>query len=370
MNRPKIAIACQGGGSQTAFTAGVFKGLFSQPLEDHFEIVSLSGTSGGALGAFFLWYGLKKGESPVWQRLLDFWQDNTTQTPLESWVNDTFIQTLELTSRGLIPQYNLSPYDLNNTFPFSELWSNVATLGMRSRFTDFPKLLQHHIDFEELKQWGAQPQTPILLIEACDVLEGTSRKFNSYHEVIQLEHLLASACVPNLFPAVEFEETAYWDGLFSDNPPIDALIKPEFVGVEHIPDEIWVIKINPTTRSSIPTKPDDIADRTNELEGNISLFQGLRKIEFLNELFLQGAFKEEFLTSLSIDEPIKIPKAFKKLPDKEYHIPMIEMSEELAKGLNYESKLDRSQKYIHQLIEDGEKQGKKFIEERLTESQN
>jgi NTE family protein len=365
MNKPKVAIACQGGGSQTAFTAGVFKGLFSHPIADHFDIVSLSGTSGGALGAFFIWYALKKEDNPVWQRLLDFWYDNTTQTSLERWVNDTFIQTLELTSRGLIPQYNLSPYDLSNAFPLSEFWSSMATIGMRSRFTDLPKLLQHHINFEELKQWGPQPQKPVLLIEACDVLEGKSRKFNSYKEAIQLEHLLASACVPNLFTAVEFEETAYWDGLFSDNPPIDALIKPEFVGIEQIPHEIWVIKINPTTCSEIPTKPDNIADRKNELEGNISLFQGLRKIEFLNDLFLRGAFKEEFLAEFSVHEPIKIPKAFKRLPDKVYHIPMIEMSEDLAKGLNYESKLDRSQKNINQLIEDGEKQGKKFIEKRL-----
>ncbi|MFM7438212.1 MAG: patatin-like phospholipase family protein, partial [Snowella sp.] len=111
---------------------------------------------------------------------------------------------------------------------------------------------------------------------------------NSRDEAVKIEHILASACVPNLFPCVTIENMAYWDGLFSDNPPIRSLIRCDFVGIENIPNELWIIKINPTSTDKIPVQSDDIADRRNELEENVSLFQSLDQIEFLNNLFLKG----------------------------------------------------------------------------------
>jgi NTE family protein len=358
--KPKVAIACQGGGSQTAFTAGVLKALFENKIQDHINIVSLSGTSGGAICAFLTWYALKKGDDCVWKRLIDFWEDNTAQTPQERFFNDSVIKTLELASQGLIPQYNLSPSN-----PLLKTWLSFATQGLQSRFTDLKELLETHIDFSEVAAWGAQPEPPILVLGACNILTGRLYKFISRQEPMRIEHLLASACVPNIFPAVSIETMAYWDGLFSDNPPIEALIKRDSVGIKNIAQEIWVIKINPTTSEKIPVAPDDIADRRNELEGNVSLFQSLREIENLNLLFLRGAFRDEFLTEVDIKEPIKIPKLFPEDPDQPYHIPMIEMSEDLAKSLNYESKLDRSPENINRLIQDGEKQGQKFVEARF-----
>lgn len=358
--KPKVAIACQGGGSQTAFTAGALKALFANGVQEHFQIVSLSGTSGGAICAFLVWYALKKGDEVVWRRLIEFWEDNTAQTLPEKLFNDFAIKTMELTSKGLVPQFNVSP-----SSPWVEAWLSWATQGLRPRFTDFRALLEAHIDFEELATWGVRPEPPVLLMGACNILTGRLHKFNSHLEPIKIEHILASACVPNLFPAVSLENMAYWDGLFSDNPPINGLIKQALVGAENIPEEIWVIKINPTARDSVPTAPDDIADRRNELEGNISLFQSLRQIEDLNNLFLAGAFREDFLGDIDINEPIKIPKSFVDDPDQSYHIPLMEMSDSLAKSLNYESKLDRSPQSIQSLIADGEQQGRSFLASRL-----
>ena len=72
MSKPKIAIACQGGGSQTAFTAGVLHALFEEGIEKDFDIVSLSGTSGGAVCASLVWCALKKGDQPICRRRNDF----------------------------------------------------------------------------------------------------------------------------------------------------------------------------------------------------------------------------------------------------------------------------------------------------------
>jgi NTE family protein len=357
--KPKIAIACQGGGSHAAFTAGALQALFENGVQDKFEIVSLSGTSGGALCASLAWYALKRGENPV-QRLAEFWQDNTAQTPQERLFNNVAIKTLELTSKGILPQFNTSPAS-----PAIQQWMSWMTIGLRSRFTNFQELLEAHIDFNQTVAWGAQAEAPILLLGASNILTGKLWMFNSSHEPIKVEHILASCAIPNLFPAVVISKDAYWDGIFSDNPPITELIDPEDVGVANVPDEIWVIKLNPTRRDTVPTEVDDILDRRNELEGNVSLFQSLLSIERLNDLLLKGAFKEDYLASVGITQPIKIPRSFIEKPDKPYYIPFIEMSPDLQKVLNYESKLDRDPDRIHTLIQDGKQQAKQFLDLRL-----
>lgn len=358
--KTKIAIACQGGGSHAAFTAGVLQALFENGIQDQFEIVSLSGTSGGAICTSLVWYALKKGENPVERRLIDFWQDNTAQTFQERLFNSLAIQTVEYTTRGILPQFNVSP-----SSPVLKSWMSLATLGLRSRFTNFQELLETHIDFKEVVGWGVQPDPPILLLGVSNILNGKLWMFNSFHEPIRVEHILASCAIPNLFPAVEIGDDAYWDGIFAANPPISGLIEPDTVGIQNIPHEIWVVKLNPTCRDTIPVDIDDILDRRNELEGNISLFQGLQSIERLNDLFLKGAFKDDFLHELGIREPIKIPRSFVEKDEKPYHIPFIEMSIDLQKSLNYESKLDRDPDRVNALIQDGKQQAKKFLEARL-----
>ncbi|MGL5081947.1 MAG: patatin-like phospholipase family protein [Microcoleaceae cyanobacterium] len=360
--RTKIAIACQGGGSHAAFTAGALQALFENNIQDRYEIVSLSGTSGGALGAALVWYALKRGEDPV-GRLTAFWKDNTAQTSQEIFFNSFVISTLELTGKGLLPQFVVSPAS-----KALKGWMSLATMGLRDRFTNFQELLEAHIDFKEIACSEVKQEAPILLMGAVNILSGKLWMFNSSREPIKVEHILASCAIPNIFPAVEIGNDAYWDGIFSDNPPITELIDPANVGAANIPQEIWVIKLNPTHRDSIPVQPDDILDRRNELEGNVSLFQSLRSVERLNDLLLGGAYKEEFLESIGIREPIKIPRSFVDLDDKPYYIPFIEMSSDVQNSLNYESKLDRSPKFINHLIEDGKKQAKEFLAARLGNS--
>ncbi len=77
-------------------------------------------------------------------------------------------------------------------------------------------------------------------------------KFNSRKEIIRIEHILASAAAPTLFPAVQVDDDALWDGLFSDNSPLDDPVRKASVGEGNVPHEIWIIKINPTTRATAP----------------------------------------------------------------------------------------------------------------------
>ncbi|WP_047396708.1 patatin-like phospholipase family protein [Chitinibacter sp. ZOR0017] len=356
--RRKIALACQGGGSQTAFTAGALDALFSENFQSDFELVSLSGTSGGAICAGLLWYALRKGDAQPSKRLLDFWLDNMAQTAAERQFNDQIIETLRATSKGHMPHFNMSPSD-----PLAKWMMALSTQSLRPEFTDFALLLQKHFDFAELQAWGAQPQAPALLLGAADILTGELRKFNSRTESIQLEHFLASCAVPNIFPAVQHEGRAYWDGLFSDNPPINELVRAQYVGEGNIPDEVWVIKINPTGCRSVPELPEAIADRRNEMVGNVSLFQQLDTLSWLNELMLRDAFRPEFLAQFDIRQPVLIPKCHLAQATAPYHIPFIEMSEALHE-LDYESKLDRNPENLTRLIEDGRRQASLFLQGR------
>ena len=242
--RTKVAIACQGGGSQTAFTAGVLKGLSEAGLRDKFELVGISGTSGGALCATLIWYAMRRNETPIWRRLIDFWHDNTTQSEAERMVNAAIIDWMRRVNSGSLASFQTSP-----GMPLIQAMSQLMMRVFRREFTDLPALLRKHIDFDEIASWGPQPTGPVLVIGAASVLSGRLRKFVSTKEVIKIEHILASAAVPNLFPAVEVDGDAFWDGLFSDNPPIDDLVRRSVVGEGNVPHELWVIKINPTTRS-------------------------------------------------------------------------------------------------------------------------
>ncbi len=226
------------------------------------------------------------------------------------------------------------------------MFSASTALLPRRSFYDFETLLRSHIDFEEIRSWN-RPASPILLIGAADVCNGTFRKFNSSAEDIQVEFLLASAAVPSIFPAVRIGKDVYWDGLFSDNPPTEELLDPDIVGIENKPDEVWIIQINPTKSEEVPVTPEEIVDRRNEMIGNESLFQDISKIELINKLIRKGAFAKKFLDN--------------------YHyriveIRIVQMSEELQERLSYATKISRDADYINMLIRDGEKQGRSFLQ--------
>ncbi len=361
--KTKIAIACQGGGSQTAFTAGALKALCESNVSDTFDVVSISGTSGGAICATLIWFALEKRETPAWGRLMDFWKDNSAQGWLERTFNDLLVGSIRMANMGLFPTLQLSPYS-----PMVQTVAAMTTLGHRHIFKDFRALLQSHIDFEEIESWGPRRQRPVLMIGAANITTGKLTKFISSHQPIRVEHILASCAVPNIFPAVQIDGHAYWDGLFSDNPPVQELIRPATVGVENVPQEIWLIKINQTASGQVPTLPDQIVDRRNQLEGNISLFQQLRQLEMINDMILENAFRADYLAQFALKAPVRIPRSFDTDAPKPYHIPCMEMPLELQDMLDFESKLDRCGSHIDRLMAAGENSARAFLRERRAAS--
>jgi NTE family protein len=314
--RRRVAIACQGGGSHTAFTAGVLEGLMTK-LPDQVDIVALSGTSGGAICAALAWDGLVRNDPSLGARKLQgFWKAMSARDPLDQIVNQTLMGIMDLRDMMVMPE--VSPYHLPT-------WGEDR----------FRSILDQYFDFAELRALARRPGAPILHIGAVEVLSGHFELFEG--EELSPECLLASAAIPELFRAVHVPgRGVYWDGLFSQNPPIHVLI-------EHELDEIWVIQINSSTCARVPTETHEILDRRNALSGNLSMEQELAFIEMLNRAIANG-----------------------KLTDSKYHRIAVERIP-LDRELGYRSKLDRSPILLEELREYGKTKCRWFLKQRESE---
>jgi NTE family protein len=316
-----VAIACQGGGSHSAFTAGVLQELLAE-WDDGYELVGISGTSGGAFNALAAWYGLLTGDESTAIELLGSLWDDLAATGLSDRMLNSWVSNLSrLESSGLsVPVF--SPYHV----PGSELGKERIV-----------ETLERYIDFEEIPDL-CQHDAPELVVGTVNVNAGVFETFTN--EAVTTEAVLASAAVPSLFEAVEIHGHGHWDGLFSQNPPINDLMD---VPPAHKPDELWVVQINPQERETTPTTLEEIADRRNELSGNISLNQELRFVERVNDWVEEGYLPADSFTKTTIRR--------------------IEM------GAQYHSstKVDRSPSFLTELMDLGRQQAQAFLDRPAVE---
>jgi NTE family protein len=255
-----IDLALQGGGSHGAFTWGVLDRLLEEP---RLRIAGISGTSAGAMNAAVLADGWTKGGADGARAALDkYWQHVSRaaafsplqRSPLDRlmgrWTLDAspaYI-AMDLMSRVL------SPYDLN-------------PLGLNP----LRKILAESIDFDRL---GRSPIK--LFITATSVRTGRGRIFRNGE--ITPDVLLASACLPTMFRAIEIDGEPYWDGGFSGNPTITPLVR------ESDAHDTILVQINPTERPEPPRSAADILNRLNEISFNSPLAKELRMIALLRQV--------------------------------------------------------------------------------------
>jgi NTE family protein len=154
--------------------------------------------------------------------------------------------------------------------------------------TEFLRILESYIDFDAIPDL-LDGTEPALFISAIDVCAGTFEIFRE--DDLSAAAILASAAEPHLFEAVEIDGKHYWDGLFSKNPPVR-----DFSTLKDIPDpdEVWLLQINPSTRSKVPRSQAEIEDRRNELSGNTSLEQEVQFIEQVNEWVDAGYLPDRY----------------------------------------------------------------------------
>ena len=318
--RPKrVAIACQGGGSHAAFTAGVLRRLLSDEFRDGFELAGISGTSGGAICAALAWAGLATGgPEDARGRLAGFWDHAKADTPIDAWQN-----YWGMALASLPWNVDVSPYRLENGA------DRVLTEWLRA--------------FLHLEKIGApaRRRAPALFVGATDVLTGDRCIFRG--EELDYPDLIGSAALPFLYRAVHTRGHVLWDGLFSVNPPIRDLL-------DLAVDELWVIQISPLAIRQEPRSVEAIRERRDQLAGNLSLAQELHFVDKINEI-------------LALNGPLK-----HKHPGAQdrYYTPvaihLLDAGLEEAR-FGYASRLDRSPSLLDELLARGEEMAPRLLAE-------
>jgi NTE family protein len=260
-----VDLALQGGGSHGAFTWGVLDRLLEEPW---LRIDGISGTSAGAMNGAVLVAGFTAGGPEGARSALDaFWKrvshsarfSPIRRSPLDimlgRWTLDTspFYLAFDLASRVFSP-YDLAPRGTN---PLRDV-------------------LADSVDFDQVKR------APIrLFVTATNVRTGRGRVFRNAE--ITPDVLLATACLPTLFQAIEIEGEPYWDGGYSGNPTITPLVR------ECKSRDTLLVAVNPVERPGTPRSAREILDRLNEVSFNATLLKELRMIALLRQVADPGS---------------------------------------------------------------------------------
>ncbi|MBI3514544.1 MAG: patatin-like phospholipase family protein [Proteobacteria bacterium] len=266
-NKKRINLALQGGGAHGAFAWGVIDRLLD---EDEIEIDGIVGTSAGAMNAAATAYGIAVGGAAGAKQVLrTFWKkisDAAKYSPLKAppWAklmnpNDFSLDqspgylAMDFLSRMFSP-YQLNPTNQN---PLREVLASV-------------------IDFEAIHKADKVK----LFICASNVMTGRIKVFDKQH--VTVDAVLASACLPFMFQAVEIGGEHFWDGGYMGNPPL----YPLFYHTDT--RDILIVQLNPINIPELPTTAPAILDRINTLSFNSSLMREMRAIHFVTKLVDSG----------------------------------------------------------------------------------
>ena len=259
-----INLALQGGGSHGAFSWGVLDRLLEDP---RVEIEGITGASAGAMNAVALAAGFADGDrEEARASLRRFWTgvlDEARSSPLQRSPIEMLLGNWGMEASPAYVMFDLvtrvaSPYDFN-PFNLNPLRDLVVQL----------------IDFDRVRKSKVK-----VFISATNVETGRAHVWNK--KELTADHVMASACLPWLFKAVEIDGVPYWDGGFTGNPALWPLF-------EHCDsDDVVLVQINPIKRSGAPTTARDIINRVNEITFNASLLHDLRAMDFVARLIEAG----------------------------------------------------------------------------------
>jgi NTE family protein len=316
-----IDLALQGGGSHGAFTWGVLDRLLEEPW---LEIDAISGTSAGAMNAAVLADGWTRGGASGARAALDaYWEQVASAaafSPLQRTPLDRLLGRWTLDTSPVFIAFDLmsrvfSPYDLNPC-----------------GYNPLTAILEASIDFKRLVQ------SPIkLFVTATNVRTGRGRIFRNAE--LTPEVLLASACLPTMFQAIEIDGEPYWDGGFAGNPTITPLVR------ESNARDTVLVQINPRERPGTPRSAAEILNRLNEVSFNATLMKELRMIALMRQMADPGSGEGARWAAMRM------------------HRIMTEMMTELG----YSSKLNGERAFLCMLRAEGRRAAGAFLDAHATD---
>ncbi|MCC6778824.1 MAG: patatin-like phospholipase family protein [Hyphomicrobiales bacterium] len=284
MSTKIVNLALQGGGTLGAFTWGVLERLLQEP---DLALEGISATSSGAINAVLVAHGLTAGgREGATAALTDFW-DRLAQLASTSLLQPSWYDRA-LSSFGLEYSPGYLAADLMSRI-FSPYQFNPLN------FDPVRAMLEEIVDFDALRRRSAIQ----LFLCATNVRTGKIRVFVN-HE-INVDCVLASACLPSMHQAVEIDGEPYWDGGYLGNPALYPLI------YDCKSNDIVVIHTNPTERHDIPRTAPDIINRINEISFNSSLMREMRAIAFVTKLIddhkiTDGSVRRMLMHAIAADD--------------------------------------------------------------------
>jgi NTE family protein len=264
-----LNLALQGGGAHAAFTWGVLDRLLE---ENQLSIEAISGTSAGAIQAVLLSLGLATGNRTNARQLLEkFWKK------VSSSAKSTALQP-SLLDKAL-NNYNL---DFSPNFIANELATQLFSPYQLNLLNINPleEILEEIIDFKKLKTHGKIK----LFINATNVKTGKIKIFSN--DNLTIKSLLASACLPHLYKAVEIDGEHYWDGGYTGNPAIFPLTKVNS-------KDVMIVQVSAFNIDDVPTLSQNIKHRINEIIFNETLSRELKSILHMQKLLNGSALPAE-----------------------------------------------------------------------------
>jgi NTE family protein len=311
-----VDLALQGGGAHGAFTWGVLDRFLD---DDRLRIEGISGTSAGAMNAAVLADGHAAGGREGAQTALrDFWRrvsDAARLSPFRRSPLDVMLGRWTMDTSPVFLAFDLaarlfSPYDLNP----------MGGNPLRD-------ILADSVDFDRVAR------SPIrLFVTATNVRTGRGRVFRNAE--LTPDVLLASACLPTLFQAVEIDGEPYWDGGYAGNPTITPLVR------ECAASDTVLVQVNPVERAGTPRSARDILNRLNEVSFNATLLKELRMIAVLRQVANAGNCEGARWASMRIHR----------------------IASEAMADLGYSSKLNAEWEFLCLLRDDGRRCAEAFLD--------
>lgn len=319
--KKRINLALQGGGAHGAFTWGVLDRLLE---DDGIEIAGISGTSAGALNGAALKSGLLEGgQAGARENLSWLWEQMgaVRDIRMPAWM------------AGAMPAPGVVSAALEASVPFAmvdAMTRAVSPYAYGPFYVNPLERIAAQFHYDKV----CADAGPRFFVGATNVHSGKIRVFTGND--ISTDSLLASACLPTLFKAVEIDGAHYWDGGYTGNPALFPLFAPD------LPEDIVIVHINPLVREDVPKSPQEIQNRINEISFNSSLLRELRAIGFVQRLLEDGS-----LTAGSM---------------KRVHVHMI-ADDSLMRDLSVASKLMPTPYLLHRLRDAGYTAAETFLEQ-------
>ncbi len=313
-----IDLALQGGGSHGAFTWGVLDRLLE---DDSLTFSAISGTSAGALNAAVMLTGhARDGREGARVALREFWREVSR-------------------SGGIFSPFSASAQATTGNNPFS-VENLPGYQWMGSLFRSFSPYEFNPLNLNPLRDVVRRHVAPeaiqrcevSLFVTATSVRTGQARVFTG--KDLTLDALMASACLPFLFQAVEIDGEPFWDGGYSGNPAIFPLI------YDSQTLDVLLVRLSPLVREGTPSRSMDIIDRVSEITFNASLVAEVRAINFVSRLLKANKLDRQQYKDLRLH----------MIADDEGMMP-----------LNASSKFNTDRAFLEQLCEQGREAADRWL---------